>query len=609
LIGRIRPGVTAASIEAQMRVELKQWLLSHWSEMSAGDRAKFPEQTLFLSPGGAGIASMREKYEHWLKILMGVTGLVLLIVCANLANLMLVRGMERRRQIALSMALGARASRLVRQPLIESILLSLFGGVAGLAIAFAGTRLILHFAFPSSSGFASVPISASPSMPVLLFAFVTSLATGVAFGIAPAWMATRVDPIEALRGASRSTARAGSLPRKTLVVLQAALSLVLLSTAGLLTAALQSLENQDFGFEQDRRLVATMNPRLAGYRSAQLPALYRRIRDSVAGIPGVSSVALCLYSPQSGGGWGSGVWVDGHPSPGPRDDYFASWDRVAAGYFDVIGTPIVKGRGISEQDTAISRKVAVINEAFARKFFRNEDPVGKHFGRVAGASRDFEVVGVVKDARYLTYNLDQPIGALFFLPEAQADYTRTNIGSLFLHDIIILTKPAAALSSERVRQAMASVDPNLPVISVRTLKEQVANQFVQQRLIARLTSFFGVLSLVLASIGLYGVTAYNAGRRVSEIGVRMALGANRGHVVRLVLRGAFGLILFGLLVGLPLAFAVGRFLGNQLYGMSPYNPVVTLAAVLALGLSALVASFIPAFRASLTSPLDALRAE
>src|SRR5437899_5253367 len=375
LIRRIQPGANPASIEAEMRVELKQWLHSHWGEMSANDRAKFPNQTLYLAPGGAGITGIREQYEHWLLILMTVSGFVLLIVCANVANLMLVRGMQRRRQISLSMALGAQTSRVVRQPLTESILLSLFGGAAGLLIAFAGTRLILHFAFPPFAGFASVPISASPSMPVLLFAFITSLVTGIAFGIAPAWMATRVDPIEALRGASRSSERTGSLPRKTLVVFQAALSLVLLSAAGLLTAALQSLENLNFGFEQDRRLVATMNPKLAGYRAGQLSLLYRRIHDSIASIPGVSSVALCLYSPP-GGGWGAGVWVDGHPAPGPRDDNSSSWNRVTAGYFDVIGTPIVKGRGISEEDTAASRHVAVINEAFVRKFFRNEDPIG-----------------------------------------------------------------------------------------------------------------------------------------------------------------------------------------------------------------------------------------
>jgi predicted permease len=616
LIGRIQPGATPASIEAEMRVELKQWLRSHWGEMSPNNRTKFHEQTLFLRPGGAGITSMREEYEHWLQILMVVSGFVLLIVCANVANLMLVRGMERRRQISLSMALGARRSQVVRQALTESILLSLSGGTAGLLIAFAGTRLILYFAFPSVGGMAGIPISASPSMPVLLFAFGLSLITGVAFGIAPAWMATRVDPIEALRGASRSTARMGSLPRKTLVVFQAALSLVLLSASGLLTAALHRLESQDFGFDQDRRLVANISPMLSGYRLDQLTPLYRRIHDSLSSIPGVSAVALCMYSPLSGNAWGSGVWVDGHPPPGPKDDNSALLDRVTAGYFDVIGNPIIKGRGISEQDTATSRHVAVINEAFARKFFKHEDPIGKHFGRHGiGFERQYEVVAVVKDARYLTFRLDQPVGPFFFLPEAQHDFlpkaesTELSPGSHFMHDIVILTKPGASLSDAQVRRAMASVDPNLPFISIRTLREQVASQFTQQRLIARLTSFFGVLSLVLASIGLYGVTAYNAGSRTSEIGVRMALGANRSHVVALVLRGAFGLILFGLLIGLPLTFAAGRFLGNQLYGMNPYDPVVTLVAVVALGLSALTASLIPAFRASLISPLEALRAE
>ncbi len=615
LIGRTRPGRAPESIEAEMRVEIKQWLLSHWGEMSANDRAKFPEQTLFLSPGGAGISAMRDEYDHWLRILMMVTGFVLLIVCANVANLMLVRSLERRRQISLSMALGARATRVVRQALTESILLSFLGGAAGLVIAFAGARLILQLAFPRVGDMAGIPIDASPSMPVLLFAFGVSLIAGIAFGIAPAWMATRVDPIEALRGSSRSTARAGSLPRKTLVVFQAALSLVLLSASGLLTAALHSLENQDFGFDQDRRIVANTNPRLAGYRLDQLTPLYRRVHDSLSSIPGVSAVALCKYSPLSGGNWGSGIWVDGHPPPGPRDDNYASLDRVTAGYVNVIGNPILRGRGISEQDTAASRHVAVINEALARKFFRNEDPLGKHFGREGMGSGQYEIVGIAKDARYFPQNLRNPMAPLFFLPEAQRDFppkagaAEISPSSHFLSDIIIVTRPGARVSVAQVRQAMASVDPDLPIISIRALKEQVSGQFRQQRLIARLTSLFGVLSLVLASIGIYGVTAYNAGRRINEIGVRIALGANRCHIVRLVLRGAFGLILFGLLIGLPLTFAAGRFLGNQLYGINPYDPVVTLSAVLALGLSALVASFVPAFRASLISPLDALRAE
>ena len=291
-----------------MRVELKQWLRSHWGDMSANDRARFPDQTLFLRPGGAGISSMRGQYEHWLQILMMVSAFVLLIVCANVANLMLVRGMERRQQISLSMALGAPAPRLVRQVLTESLLLSLAGGAAGLVVAFGSTRLILHFAFPHVTRLAGVPISASPSTPVLLFAFGVSLITGIAFGIAPAWMATGVAPIEALRGASRSTVRTGALPRKTLVVLQAALSLALLATSGLLTLALHNLENQKFGFTQDGRTILKIDPRFAGYRPGQLTPLYGRIHDSLARLPGISAVALCTYSPLSGNNWGTGVW-------------------------------------------------------------------------------------------------------------------------------------------------------------------------------------------------------------------------------------------------------------------------------------------------------------
>lgn len=616
LIGRIRRGVTPASVQAQMQMELKTWLRSHWNDMSDNERARFPEQTVSLSPGGAGITSMREQYDHWLQILMMVSAFALLIVCANVGNLMLVRGMERRRETALSMALGARALRLVRQALTESILLSLLGGAAGLAIAYAGTRAILLFAFPAVGGIASIPIDAAPSVPVLVFAFGVSLITGIAFGIAPAWVATRVDPIEALRGAGRSTARMGSGARKTLVVFQAALSLVLLCAAGLLTAALHSLENQNFGFEQDRRTVVSIDALLAGYRVGQLTPLYGRIHDSIAAIPGVSAVALCLYSPQSGDSWNSNIFVDGHPPAGARDDNSASWSRVSAGYFDAIGNPIVRGRGISSQDTATSRQVAVVNEAFARKFFKNEDPLGKHFGREeAGASRQYEVVGIAKDARNLTYDLDKPIGPFFFLSEAQFTIfpspanTKSDRMSHFLHDIVIVTRPGASLSREQVDQAMAQVDPNLPVISMGSLREQVAAQFTQQRLIARLSSLFGVLSLVLASIGLYGVTAYNVGRRLGEIGIRMAMGADRGDVLGLIVRGASTLIAFGLLIGLPFTFAVGRFLGSQLYGMSAYNPMVTLVAVVALGLSAFAASLIPAIRATLISPMEALRAE
>jgi predicted permease len=610
LIGRIRPGAQASSIEAEMRVELKQWLRSHWGEMDANARANFPDQTLYLTPGDAGITSMREQYEHWLQILMMVSGFVLLIVCANVANLMLVRGMERRRQTSLSIALGARPCRVIGEALTESILLSLFGGAAGLGVAFGCTRLILHFTFASNSGFAGVPISASPSMPVLLFALAVSLITGIAFGIAPAWMATRVDPIEALRGVGRSTARTGSFSRKTLVVLQTAFSLALLMSSGLLTAALYRLEHQDFGFEQDRRTIAKIEPRLAGYRRNQLAPLYRRIHDSLAATPGVASVAICFYSPLSGNNWGGSVWIDGRPAPGPKEDSHSSMDRVTADFLDAVGNPIVRGRGITEQDTATSRHVAVVNQAFARKYFRDENPIGKYFGRVESrTSRLYEIVGVARDARYLTSKLARPVEPLYFLPEAQHDLPENDPGSHFLHDIVIVTKPGASVSVAQVSQAMAAVDPNLPVISIRPLSDQVTVVFRQQRLIARLTSLFGILSLLLACIGTYGVTAYNAGCRTTEIGVRMALGANRSDAVALILRGALRLSFCGLIVGMPLAFAAGRFLGSQLYGVNPFSPWVASVAVAALGLSALAASLVPALRASRISPVEALRGE
>jgi predicted permease len=618
LIGRIRPGAQSAAIEAQMRVELKQWLRSHWSEMSANDRAKFPEQTLFLRPGGSGITSMRQEYEHWLQILMMVTAFLLLIVCANVANLMFVRGMHRRREISLSVALGAHTSRLVRQALTESILLSLAGGMTGLVVAFAGTHLILLFAFPSARGVAGLPIHASPSMPVLLFAFCVSLVAAATFGVVPAWMTTRVDPIEALRGAGRSTAPTGALPRKMLVVFQAALSLVLLAVSGLLTTAVHRLENQRFGFLPEQRTIVRIDPGLVDYQPDQFTILYDRIRASLSTIPGVDTSALCQYSPLSGNNWASSVWMDGRPAPGPDADKVENmvyWDRVTPGYFNAIGTQVIAGRGISEEDTATSQHVAVINEAFAKKYFNNENPIGQYFGRPElGSSRNYKIVGVAQDARYLDFDFDRPIVPFFFLAEAQHDVVAktgadSNPGSHHLHDIILVARPGATVSDAEIRQAIISVDPRLPIESILTLREQVSGQFRQQRLIAYLSSTFGLLSLVLACIGLYGVTTYNVGRRTSEIGVRLALGATPAQGAALIIRGAFTLVAIGLVVGFPLALAAGKFLGSQLYGLNPYDPAAILLAIVTLSISTLVAALVPALRASSICPSEALRAE
>ncbi len=628
LIGRARPGFSEASLQVEMQAGLKQWLGAHWAQMNPSERSLFPQQTLYIRPGGAGITSMRDQYEHWLRILLMASGFVLLIVCANVANLMLVRGMEQRRQTSLCMALGAQARRVVRQALTESVLLAFIGGTAGLALAFAGTRVILKAVFPARAGLGTVPIPASPSMPVLLFVCAVSLLTGIAFGFGPAWMATRADAADALRGSGRATARTGSLSRRALVVVQTALSLALLSAAGLLTMTLYRLENQNFGFGQDRRLVVNTDLRQAGYTPERLTPLYHRIHDSLMAVPGVAGVALSVYSPMGNNYWGALVRVPGRAEAGPAqpgdDRDAAAWNRATPGYFDVIGEQIVRGRGITEEDTERSRRVAVVNEAFARTFFGNENPVGRHFGQFPLSASQYEIVGVARDARFSPFGLDKPVFPFFVLPASQRDYfhrpdkdIEAEPNSHFLRDIVIELRGDIELRADvrpaqldaQIRQALASVDPNLPVLAIRTMKEQVGSQFIQQRLIARLSSLFGILSLVLASIGLYGVIAYNVSRRTGEIGVRMAVGAAPRTIVALVLRGALLLITAGLLIGLPLALAAGRFLGNQLYGLTPYDLRVLSVAVLSLALSALVAALIPALRAGTTSPMDALRAE
>jgi len=613
IIGRIQPGADVRSIEAQMQVELHQWLRSHLSELYADAALDIPKQVLHLSPGGAGITSMRQQYEDWLRILMIVSGFVLLIVCVNVANLMLVRSLERRQQMALSMALGAQPMRLVRGALTESLVLSLLGGALGLEVAYAGSRLILHFTFETMR---AVPISTSPSIPVLLFAFGISLLTGIAFGIAPAWMAAHADPAQALRGANRSTRRVGSLPRKTLVVLQLALSLVLLSAAGLLTAALRNIEHQNFGFELDGRIIIHIDPVLAGYKPQQLELLYRRIHDSFTNLPGVASVACVQYSPMSGDSWSEPISVEGKLELGRNADTEAGWARVMPGFFDVIGNPIVKGRPIDERDKAGAQHVAVINEAFARKFFKNEDPIGKHFGQGGMEyANNYEIVGVARNARYLAYNLEKPVGPFFFLPNTQSTSypdsfaASTDVRSHYLHDLVVRMRPGATLSESLARSTLASVDPNLAIVRMQMLSDQVANTFSQQRLISRLTSLFGILALVLASIGIYGVTAYNLASRTSEIGMRVALGAHRSDIFALILRGSFLLVSFGLLLGIPIALGVGRFLGSQLYGLNQYDPMVLSAAGATLVLSALLAAFVPAYRGSSISPMQALRSE
>jgi predicted permease len=456
-----------------------------------------------------------------------------------------------------------------------------------------------------------VPLSTAPSWPILGFTFAVALLTGIIFGVAPAWIASKSDPAEALRGASRSTRDSSTLPQKSLVVLQAALSLALLTIAGLVTQSLRNLQGQDYGFAREGRLLVMISPDSAGYTAERLPGLYQQIEDRFQHAPGVLHASLSLYTAQQGNNWGEGVWVPGHQRvPGES----ASWDRVSTQYFEAIGTPVLRGRSFRESDTATSQHVAVVNEAFAKKFFPKSAALGEHFGKSGGVhAGDYEIVGVVKDTIY--QNAVRPVRPMFFIPmvqtvqyEAETD-KRVETASVYMSTIELHVAGDASSFQSEARRILAGIDPNLVPLSLRTFNEQIELRTTQNVLISRLSGAFGLIALALASVGLYGLTAYQVGRRTSEIGVRMALGADRFNILKLVLHGAFLQVGIGLAIGIPLAFGGKALLASQLFGLGKVEPAILTVSVLALMLSALVASMVPARRAAAIDPMQALRTE
>ena len=610
MLGRVRPGVSVGSLQAKLSNSLRQWLATQDAYQHNGGSARIRYQHVVLTPGGAGIQNLQQQTDKGLYLLMTISGLVLLVACANLANLLLARSITRNTETSLRIALGAARNRLIRQTLTESILLGCLGGLAGLAVSYAGTRTILAVAFPDSM---HVPIQASPSAPVLGFAFLLSLVTGVAFGIAPAWMTSRGDPGEALRNVNSSQPVHASITQNILIVVQAALSLVLLVGAALLTKSLRQVEHQDFGLQTANRYVLRLDPGSAGYTPEKLQALDQMLEQRFSALPGMQSVGLALYSPLDGNGWGLGVFVDGRPPTGPKAEIGSSFDRVSSQFFETMGEPIVRGRSFRDQDTATSRMVAVVNQAFVDKFFPNEDPIGKHFGnwgpQYAGC---FEIVGVVANAKYL--NPREQVHPMFFRPLTQwkRDLSKPNWvtlekWSLYINSITMVFRGEPQNLDAMVRSTLASVSPNLALISLHSFDYQVAGNFSQERLIGRLTMLFGLLALIVASVGLYGVTSYQVSRRTREIGVRMALGADRSDVVRLVLRSVFLQVGLGLAIGIPVALFAARGMADQLYQVRSYDPVSLTLAVGVLAAAAAVAGFIPAYRAAKVEPTCALR--
>jgi predicted permease len=616
MIGRLRPGATVAGMSPRLTGVLRQWMLNdsgypaNWMEEV---QRVLPKQVLNVVPAGAGVAEMKEEYGRSLQILLSVCGLVLLIASANVANLLLARGVARRGQIAVRMAVGATRRQIITQALTESILLAIGGAVAGLLVAVAAARLLLALAFHSAH---FLPISTRPSLMVLGFAFGLALLTGMIFGAAPAWFATRTNPVDALRGSGRGTSDRSSVARKALLLVQAAFSVVLVAGATMLGRSLNKLEHQDFGYQvQGRVLVALHNPP-ASYTEAKLRALYRQLEDRLNRLPGVQGSGLALYNPLTDN-WGELILIAGHPAPKFAEESGASWDRVSVNYLQNLGVPMVRGRYFAAADNETAAPVAIVNESFVKRFFKSdENPLEQHFGLDLPENvGTFRIVGIVRDAKFAGFALNKPARPMFYVPLAQSvDYKNDLMKALelrshFIEGIMLVTNASPGRLEPLLTQALAEVDPNLTMTSVRTLREEVDLSFDQERAVASLAGLFGIVALLLAAVGLYGVTAYTVAQRTREIGIRMALGAERAKVVRLVLGGASQRVLGGLLLGVPLAIGAGRLISSQLYGVSSWDPLALVVAASALAASAFVAAIIPASRAASISPMSALRSE
>ncbi len=610
LLVRIKDPHQVANVQLALQGELHQWIASNLLVATGGNQStpqRVARQTTELVSASSGINNLRDQYETGLKLLLAVAGFVLLIACANLANLMLVRGMGRQQELAVRSALGAPRGRLVRQMLVEALLLSFAGGLAALAVAYAGTRGILALALRGS---ATSPLDPTPSLPMLAFALGVSLVTGILFGILPAWIASRTSPVEALRGANRSTRDASALPQKLLIILQAALSLAMLSTAGLLIASLRTIEHQNFHFESQGRMVVFLDLLASGYSYGQLPNLYRQIDDTFSHLPGIQSFGYGTYVPQANNNWATGIFLPGDDASARQE---ASYTAISSGFFSALGTKIVLGRSVDDHDTATSTHVAVVNHAFVEKYLKGKPPIGIHFGPRPNRTSEFEIVGVADDTKY--GDATTPVQPMFFTPITQStaytapDDIEDEQAKHFAQNLVVHYTGDSTAVAASIRRALSSINSEIVIPRMTTYDDQLSSNFIQQDLVVRLTTLFGLLALVLASIGLYGVTAYSVARRTSEIGIRMALGASRTSVVLMIVRAALKQVGIGLALGLPLAYLAGRMLQSTLYQTSAFQPLVLVGVTALLILAALTAAILPARRASAIDPMQALRTD
>jgi len=562
------------------------------------ERQAFLRARLDLEPGSRGLSTLRRSFSQPLLILMAVVGLVLLIACANLANLLLARAAGREREIAVRLAMGASRARLIRQLLTECIFLSALSAALGIAVAQWCSSILPRWA---SSGSSPIPLNLAPDGRVLLFSIAVAVLTGILFGLAPALQGSRIDPMHALKATSRgfsgSGGGSGGSFKQSLVAFQVAICVVLLVGAGLFLQTLRNFLTLDPGFDRDHILTVWLDTHMAGYKADQLPSLYKQLIERVEAVPGVSSASLASCGLAVGCADASDIYLPGVPHTNGETD--AQERRVSQHFFATAGIPLVAGRDFATTDAERSPAVAIVNQAFVREFLKNKNPIGQYFGYDASNDHRFQIVGVVKDARVN----DIRESALPMIYHSLAQDV-VDVESLDVHT---LGSPSQLIA--QIRQAVRNVDPSLPIGGINTLAEQVSNNLAQQRLIARLTTIFGCVALGLACLGLYGVMSYKVARRTSELGIRLALGSSPSGVLRLVMREALAVVSIGIATGLLLSLISTRLTASLLFGLGPRDPVTFATAASTLLTIGLLASYIPARRAAKVDPMVALRYE
>ncbi len=599
LVGRRQRGIEAEQAAARTNDLFQRMLVKEaGSDLTPDTRQAIARLTTELVPFERGFSGLRRRYARPLLVLMTVVGLLLLIACANVANLLLARAARRGREIAVRLTLGASRSRLVRQLVTESLLLALAGGAVALLVARWTTGFILGLIYSGP-----VPLDVGIDLRVLGFTLGVSLLTAFLFGLAPARRATRVDLLSTLKsqtGLASAGHRGWSL-RQTLVVCQVALSLVLLVGAGLFLRSLDNLRSQDLGFHTEGLLQVDLDPQGGGYEAAQLSGLYQDLVEGIEALPAVESASLSSFSLLSGSRTRNEVFVDGY-APRTDEDRRIEQTVVTPGYFETIGARPLLGRPAEERDRQGAPRVALVNQSFARHYFGDESPLGRRFG-VDGesSSRDFEIVGLMKNLKYNDLWAD-PARLVYFPFAQQGGY---------LHALQVRSREdlATVAAASQVRRLVSKVAPDLPILAIRSLTQEIDLSLRQEKLLSRLTGFFGLLALLLASIGLYGVLAYGVSQRTSEIGIRMALGAPRLRVLWMVLRSAMVWASIGVAIGALGALAAGRLVSSLLFGLAPTDPATILLAATVLLLVAAFAGYWPARRASRLDPVIALRCE